>query len=124
MDLVIISRAENELPVARIIDWTKFKYQLSKKRKNSKTVSGEIKEWWFYPKITDHDIGVKLGNVEKYLKKGGRVKLTVKFKRRVQFEDMQHTMNRLKELSSVFAEPTADVSREGGNLVLFIKLKK
>lgn len=124
MDLVIIARVENEIPVARIVDWTKLKYQISKKRKNQKTVSGEIKEWWFYPKITDHDIQIKLGNVEKYLKKGGRAKLTVKFMKRVPYEDMKSTMARIEALSKEFAEPTADITREGGNLALFIKLKK
>ncbi|MCA9387019.1 translation initiation factor IF-3 [Candidatus Dojkabacteria bacterium] len=122
LDLVIIAKNQ-EIPVAKIVDWSKFKYLQKKKQKNQ-TKSVEIKEWWFKPKIEDHDILNKLRFVKKYLKKGGKVKITVKFIRRAQYDDMRDTLNRVIELSSDFSEPASEINREGRNLSIFLKYKK
>jgi translation initiation factor IF-3 len=71
-------------PVCRILDYGKFKYEQSKKereaRKNQKLVT--LREIRMKPKIDDHDIVFKTRTVEKLLKEGDKVKVTVMFRGR------------------------------------------
>lgn len=71
-------------PVCRILDYGKFKYEQSKKerdaRKNQKQV--QLREIRMKPKIDDHDIDFKTRTVEKLLKEGDKVKVTVMFRGR------------------------------------------
>lgn len=71
-------------PVARIVDFEKFRYKEEKKeqaaRKHAKEV--ELKEIWLSPRIDTHDLEVRLRRAEEFLGKGNKVKLTVKFKGR------------------------------------------
>lgn len=68
-------------PVARILDFEKFRYEVSKKeqqaKKNAKDV--ELKELWFTPRIADHDLQTRLRRVEEFLEDGNKVFLRVKF---------------------------------------------
>ncbi len=66
----------------------------------------------------------KLKNIEKYLKKGGKAKVTVKFMRRADYNDMKETLEKVTALSSEFSEPASEVNREGRNLSIFLKYKK
>lgn len=71
-------------PVCRILDYGKFRYEQSKKereaRKNQKTVL--LREIRMRPKIDDHDIDFKTRTVEKLLKEGDKVKVTIMFRGR------------------------------------------
>jgi translation initiation factor IF-3 len=71
-------------PVCRILDYGKFKYEQSKKerdaRKNQKQV--QLREIRMKPKIDDHDIDFKTRTVQKLLKEGDKVKVTVMFRGR------------------------------------------
>lgn len=71
-------------PVCRILDYGKFKYEQSKKereaRKHQKQV--QLREIRMKPKIDDHDIDFKTRTVEKLLKEGDKVKVTVMFRGR------------------------------------------
>ncbi len=71
-------------PVCRIMDYGKFKYEQSKKekesRKNQKVVL--LKEVRMTPNIDEHDLNVKLKNVIKFLKEGSKVKVSVRFRGR------------------------------------------
>lgn len=122
LDLVLIS-PNAEVPVARIIEWSKFKYTQSKKQKASSTGSSKTKEWWFKPHIEINDIETKLSQVEKFLKKGGRAKLTIKYKRRASMEQMEEAMKKVVELSEEFAELVGEVKKEGRNIVAYVKMK-
>jgi translation initiation factor IF-3 len=83
LDLVEVAATANP-PVARIIDFQKFKYQESKKeqaaKKHAKEV--ELKEIWLSPRIATHDLEVRLKRAEEFLGKGNKVKLSIKFKGR------------------------------------------
>ncbi len=120
MDLVLISKGA-DVPVAKIIDWAKFKYLKNKKTKSKQITS---KEWWFKPNIEEHDIQNKLNNIKKFLKKGGKAKVTVRFAKRATFEGMRDTLNKILELSSEFSEPESEINKEGRNLSIFLKNKK
>ncbi|MDO8618988.1 MAG: translation initiation factor IF-3 [Candidatus Daviesbacteria bacterium] len=83
LDLIEIA-ASAVPPVAKIIDFKKFKYEESKKERAARKGSGgtELKELWLSPRIADHDLGVRLRRADEFLKDGNKVKLTVKFKGR------------------------------------------
>jgi translation initiation factor IF-3 len=83
LDLVEIS-PDADPPVAKIVDWGKFNYQRTKQaqknKKNAKTL--EMKQMRFGLKISDHDLGVKMGKVRGFLEAGHKVKITAFFRGR------------------------------------------
>ncbi len=83
LDLVEIA-AQAKPPVAKLIDYEKFRYQEEKKeqqaRKNIREV--ELKEIWLSPRIEEHDLETRLKKADEFISKGNKVKLNVKFKGR------------------------------------------
>jgi translation initiation factor IF-3 len=83
LDLVEISPDANP-PVAKIMDYGKFKYQEQKKaaeaRKKQKTV--EVKEIKMRPNIDSHDYGVKMKAMNRFFDEGDKVKVTLRFRGR------------------------------------------
>lgn len=69
-------------PVCRILDYGKFKYEESKKQKDSKTHTTKLKEVKFRVKIDQHDFVTKLRRAESFLDHGNKVKLTLQFRGR------------------------------------------
>lgn len=110
LDLIEVA-ANADPPVARILDFQKFRYQETKKEHSAKKSSGaQLKELWLSPRIADHDLNVRLTRTEEFLKDGHKVKLTVKFKGR----EMAHPENGhmvLKKTLDFFGEKIA-VERE------------
>lgn len=120
LDLVLISpRAEP--PVAKIMEWSKFKYEQNKKKRDAKGKKTEVKEMWFKPKIEQGDIDHKLKRVKEFLQEGDRVKLTIKAKGRVNYIDLKTTMD--KVLASLGDSAITDgfPRSEGRNLAVFVK---
>jgi len=87
LDLVLIND-KGDPPVAKIIDYGKYKYAMEKKKKENakKQVKSEIKEVKMSYKIDDHDFDVRVRAVQRFLADGDRVKVMVVFKGR----EMQH----------------------------------
>ncbi len=82
LDLIEVA-SQASPPVARIVNFQKFRYEEGKKEKAAKKSSGGgIKELWLSPRIAQHDLEVRLRRAEEFLKDGNKVKLTVKFKGR------------------------------------------
>jgi len=83
MDLVEIS-PNADPPVCKILDYGKFKYEAQKKkneaRKKQKTI--DVKEVKFRPNIDDHDYGVKMRSMLRFLSEGDKVKVTLRFRGR------------------------------------------
>jgi translation initiation factor IF-3 len=100
LDLVEISPAANP-PVAKIVDWGKYNYQrtkqLQKNKRNTKVL--EVKQMRFGLKISDHDLGVKLKKVSKFLSEGHKVKLIIFYRgRELAHKDLGFTLaNRVIE---------------------------
>ncbi len=71
-------------PVVRILDWGKYQYEQQKRAKEAKKKQHtiEIKEVKFRPKTDDHDLDFKVRNARRFLRKGKKVKVTVRFRRR------------------------------------------
>ncbi len=124
MDLVVISKGAENIPVAKIIDWAKFKYEQAKKRKNSKKNQALTKEWRFGANIEERDMQMKMEQVKKFIEKGGgKVKLTVRYVRRAQPYQLKETMDRILASSEEFSEKASEIQREGRNLAIYIKNK-
>lgn len=127
LDLVEVAPNANP-PVARIIDFHKFRYSESKKEQAAKKKAREVelKEVWLSPRIAEHDLLVRLNRATEFLEKGNRVKLTVKFKGR----EMAHPEVGHKVLSNALlrlgdrAKTERDVRFEGRNLTTIISQVK
>jgi translation initiation factor IF-3 len=83
LDLVEVAPNSNP-PVCRIMDYSKYKYEQSKKEKlaRKKQKAIEMKEIKLKPNIEEHDYQVKLKHIQRFLKKGHRVKVTLTFRGR------------------------------------------
>lgn len=127
MDLVEIAPLAKP-PVAKIVNFQKFKYEESKKERSSKRSSeGSLKELWLSPRIADHDIKVRLDRAQEFLREGHKVKLTVKFKgREMAHPELGH--NVLRQAFTILGEYVSverDSKFEGRNLsVILVKSKR
>src|SRR2546422_1962735 len=89
-DLDLVEVAPNaDPPVARIMDYGKYKYERDIRQKEARRKQSrvEVKEIKFRPKIDRHDYATKKGHVERFLRAGSRVKVTIMFRGR----EMAHT---------------------------------
>lgn len=83
LDLIEVAPTANP-PVAKIIDFQKYKYQEAKKEQAARSHAQEVelKEIWLSPRIAEHDLLIRLKRADQFLKEGNKVKLTVKFRGR------------------------------------------
>lgn len=85
LDLVVITESANP-PVAKILDANKYFYEQKRREKDAakrqRESRIEVKEIQFRPGIGDHDFETKLKNIDKFLAKGNKVKLMVRFRGR------------------------------------------
>jgi len=84
-DLVEIA-PQAKPPVCKVMDYSKFKFEKSKKEKEAKKKQKQhqidIKEIKFRPKIEEHDYGVKLKHIRRFLEDGDKVKVVVRYRGR------------------------------------------
>jgi translation initiation factor IF-3 len=107
MDLVEIN-ATQEPPICRIIEYTKFKYEQSKREKEKKKKQHIVlmKEIRFGPNTDEHDFKFKLNHAKKFLEEGNKVKAFVHFRgRSIVYTD------RGKVLLLEFADELADCGK-------------
>jgi len=101
LDLVEIS-PNADPPVAKILDYGKYKYEAQKKkneaRKKQKVI--EVKEIKFRPNIEQHDYDVKMRSMNKFIDEGDKVKVTMRFRGR----EMAHQELGMEVLNKVKAE--------------------
>ena len=127
LDLVLIAPTAKP-PVCKIIDYGKFRYELARKdkeaKKKQKTI--EVKEVRLSPNIDTNDLNTKVGSARKFLEKGNKVKVTLRFRGR----EMAR-MFKSKYILDDFAEALSDVATidkpskaEGRSLVMFLSAKK
>ncbi|KKP87998.1 MAG: Translation initiation factor IF-3 [Berkelbacteria bacterium GW2011_GWA2_35_9] len=74
LDLVVVNR-NTYPPIAKILDWGKYQYQIQKSKK--KSFRAEIKEIQLKIKIEEHDFQTKAKRAEKFLQKYGKIKVGV-----------------------------------------------
>ncbi|MCA0147352.1 translation initiation factor IF-3 [Rossellomorea vietnamensis] len=115
LDLVLVA-PNAKPPVARIMDYGKFKFEQQKKekeaRKNQKIIN--LKEVRLSPTIDEHDFNTKLRNARKFLEKGDKVKASIRFKGRAitHKEIGQRVLDRFsdecKDVATVESKPKMD----------------
>jgi translation initiation factor IF-3 len=127
LDLVKIAPTAKP-PVCKIIDYGKYRYELARKekeaRKKQKTV--EIKEIRLSPNIDTNDLNTKVNMARKFLAKGDKVKITLRFRGR----EMAH-MQSSKHILDDFAEKVSDIAviekpakLEGKSIMMVLTEKK
>ena len=110
LDLIEVSPTARP-PVCRILDYGKFKYEESKKQKDSKQHTTKLKEVKFRVSIDQHDFETKLRRAESFLDHGNKVKLTLQFRGRenehkqLGVQRVQLAANELAGVSSQDSEP-------------------
>jgi translation initiation factor IF-3 len=123
LDLVEISPNANP-PVCKIMDFGKYKYEQQKRESEAKKKQKviEVKEVKFRPNTDSHDYDVKMKNVTKFLEKGDKVKVTLRFRGR----EMAH-QNLGRELLERVAEDVKELGKvenmpkmEGRQMVMMI----
>ena len=127
LDLVEIS-PNAEPPVCRIIDYSKFLYQLKKKQKEikAKSVKVVVKEIRFGPQTDDHDFNFKLKHAKEFLQEGAKVRAYVFFKgRSILFKDqgsdiLSRFITELEDYGKVEAAPKL----EGKKMIVVLAPKK
>ena len=127
LDLVKIAPTAKP-PVCKIVDYGKYRYEQARKekeaKKKQKTV--EVKEIRLSPNIDTNDLNTKMNAARKFLSKGDKVKVTLRFRGR----EMAHMANS-KHILDDFAENLADVATlekapkvEGRSMTMFLTEKR
>ena len=127
LDLVKIA-PQAKPPVCKIIDYGKYRYELSRKEKEAKKKQKtiDIKEVRLSPNIDTNDLKTKVNAARKFLSKGDRVKVTLRFRGR----EMAH-MSSSKHVLDDFAELLTDIAVvekapkiEGRSMTMFLSEKR
>jgi len=123
LDLVEVA-PQADPPVCRIMDYGKYKYERDIRQKEARKKQSriEVKEIKFRPKIDPHDYATKKGHVERFLRAGARVKVTIMFRGR----EMAHTelgrkiLDRLVDDLADLAVVEASPKQDGRNMIMVI----
>ncbi|MCI6810860.1 MAG: translation initiation factor IF-3 [Lachnospiraceae bacterium] len=127
LDLVKIAPTAKP-PVCKIVDYGKYRYELARKEKEAKKKQRtiEVKEIRLSPNIDTNDLNTKINAARKFLSKGDRVKITLRFRGR----EMAHMANS-KHILDDFAQALADISVmekapkvEGRAMTMFLTEKR
>jgi len=123
LDLVKIAPTAKP-PVCKIIDYGKYRYEQARKEKEAKKKQKtiEIKEVRLSPNIDENDLNTKVNAARKFIEKGNKVKVTLRFRGR----EMAHVQSS-KQILDVFSERMADVAvvdkapkMEGRSMTMFL----
>ena len=127
LDLVLIAPTAKP-PVCKIIDYGKYRYEAARRDKEAKKKQKivEVKEVRLSPNIDENDLSTKIGSARKFLEKGNKVKVTLRFRGR----EMAH-MHQSRPMLDNFAQQLADIAVvdkpskvEGRSLIMFLSAKK
>ena len=114
-------------PVCKIIDYGKYRYEMARREKDAKKKQKviEVKEVRLTPNIDENDLNTKANQARKFIEKGDKVKVTLRFRGR----EMSH-MSSSKVVLDVFAEKLSDVAvvekaakLEGRSMMMFLAAK-
>ena len=115
-------------PVCKIVDYGKYRYELARKEKEAKKKQRtiEIKEIRMSPNIDTNDLNTKVSAARKFLTKGNKVKVTLRFRGR----EMAH-MQTTKHILDDFAQMLSDIAVvekapkvEGRTMTMFLTEKR
>lgn len=127
LDLVKIAPTAKP-PVCKIIDYGKYRYELARKEKEArkKQKTTDLKEIRLSPNIDGNDLNTKANQARKFLEKGDKVKVALRFRGR----EMAHVSNG-RQILDDFYEKLADIAvvekpakMEGRNMIMFLAEKR
>ena len=127
LDLIKIAPTAKP-PVCRIVDYGKYRYEQTRKEKEAKKKQKvtEVKEIRFSPNIDENDLNTKANQARKFLSKGDKVKVSLRFRGR----EMAH-MSATKQILDDFLAKVEDVAvvekpakLEGRSMVMVLSEKK
>ena len=127
LDLVKIAPTAKP-PVCKIIDYGKYRYEMARKEKEAKKKQKiiEIKEVRLSPNIDSNDLNTKISAARKFIQKGNKVKVTLRFRGR----EMAH-MNASRHILDDFAKELGDIAVvdkaakvEGRSITMFLTEKR
>lgn len=127
LDLVKIAPTAKP-PVCKIVDYGKFRYEQARKEKEARKKQKiiEIKEIRLSPNIDSNDLNTKVNAARKFIGKGDKVKITLRFRGR----EMAHMANS-KHILDDFAEALSDIAViekapkvEGRSMTMFLTEKR
>ena len=126
-DLVLMN-SNAKPPVCKIMDYGKYKYEQARKEKEAKKKQKTIavKEIRLRPGIESNDLNTKANNAIKFLKKGDKVKVELRFRgRELGHKDIgKEVMLKFIDIVKEFGEPVKAPAFEGNNMVVIIDPKK
>jgi translation initiation factor IF-3 len=125
LDLVEVAPGADP-PVCRIMDYGKFKYQKSKRDSSKKKQKGAmLKEVKFRPKIDEHDYNFKRNHIERFLKSGAKVKVTIMFRGRemAHVDKGREILDRVALETDSFARIDLEARLEGRNMFMILSPK-
>ncbi len=125
MDLDLVEVAPMAVPpVCRIMDYGKFKFDSAQRARESrrKSVSSQLKEMKYRPKIGTGDFETKTKQVLKFLADGHKVKVTVMFRGREVFhpELGRHILEKIEERTTKLAKIEAAAKLDGKNMIMVL----
>lgn len=127
LDLVLVA-PNSDPPVARIMDYGKYKYEKEKKMREArkKQKQSELKQMKFRLKIDDHDFYTKLSHVKRFLERGDKVRITIMFRgREMSFTDQGYQLlERIRKELEEIAEVESPPKLEGRDMRMTLKPKK
>ena len=127
VDLVKIAPSANP-PVCKLVNYGKYRYELARKEKEAKKKQRtiDVKEVRLSPNIDTNDLNTKVGAARKFISKGDKVKVTLRFRGR----EMAH-VNYSKQILDSFYERLEDIAvvdknpkMEGRSMVMFLSQKR
>ena len=127
LDLVKIAHNAKP-PVCKIVDYGKFKYEQTRREKEAKKKQHviEIKEIRLSPNIDTNDLNTKVNAARKFLGKGDRVKVTLRFRGRemAHMQASKHILDDVAEMLSDVAVVEKAPKVEGRSMTMFLTEKK
>lgn len=126
LDLVLVA-PKAKPPVAKVMDYGKYRFEQQKKqreaRKNQKTI--EVKEIRLSPTIDENDFNTKLKRVQKFLSKGNKVRISIRFRgRAITHKDIGRDMlNKMAEATEDVAEVQQRAKMDGRSMFLVLSPK-
>jgi translation initiation factor IF-3 len=123
LDLVEVS-PEAKPPVCKIMDYGKYKYELTKKKQEAKRKqkTSQIKEIKVRPKTNDHDLETKVRHIEKFVRKRDKVKVTLVFRGRefMLKEQANAVLEKIVVLTEDFAQVEQPPKFEGRVITMLL----
>ena len=127
LDLVKIAPGAKP-PVCKIVDYGKYRYELARKEKEAKKKQRiiEIKEIRMSPNIDTNDLNTKVGAAKKFITKGNKVKVTLRFRGRemAHMQTSRHILDDFAQMLSDIAVVEKAPKVEGRTMTMFLTEKR